>query len=328
MIIPVFKSIQFYKKFLIERSLPSKGKIMSVEGTLTKPWDRLGFCRTSNKEIIIPKDYKIQSKFFKKNFVKSGELIGKKKNNYLFSTFDGFIQNRGHTNVVISYPQDVFKVSGVFGKINNVASSNSVLIETTGYEIKFVATSTSSTEGQLIVLPNPSEILQVEFLNKYVKEGIGSIIYIGDYLRLEVLNRAMEIGCSGVICGSCDREVLEYAKENNFFVGIFSGFGRIPTHSKTYKLLKLKDKQYSIVQEDSESIFVSVNPDDEIESIFELSSQSFVTVSKGSQCIVVDYPYYGWEGEVTDLSDSQVVVRLVGNGEVIKTNNFGIIALP
>lgn len=328
MIIPLFKSIQFYKKFLIERSLPSKGKIMSVEGVDIKPWDRLGFCRTSNKEIIIPRDYKIQKKFFSKNFVKTGELIGKKKNNYLFSTFDGFIQNRGEVNVVISYPQDVFKVSGVFGKVMNVASSNSVLIETSGYEIKLIATSTSSSEGQLIVLPNPAEILQIEFLNKYVKEGVGSIIYIGDNLRLEILNRAMEIGCSGVLCGSCDREVLQYAKENNFFVGVFSGFGRIPTHSKTYKLLKSKDKQYCIVQEGSENLFISINPTESPESIFELTSQSYLTISLGLSVVVLDYPYYAWEGEVVDINQTDVYVRLLGNGEVIKTNNFGIIALP
>jgi hypothetical protein len=328
MIIPIYKSIQFHQKFLIERSLPSKGKIMSVEGTNINPWDRLGFCRTSNKEIIIPKDYKIQKKFFGKNFVKSGELIGRKKNNYLFSTFDGFIQNRGPVNVVISYPQDVFKVSGVFGKVVNVASSNSVLIETSGYELKFVATSTSSTEGQIVVLPNPSEILQVEFLNKYVKEGIGSIIYIGDYLRLEVLNKAIEIGCSGVICGSCDREVLNYAKENNFFVGLLSGFGRIPTHSKTYSLLKSKDRQFGIVQEESNSIFISVNVEDLSEVSIELNTQSFLNTSKGLNVIVIDYPFYGWEGEVVEISDTEILVRLVANGEVIKTNIFGIIALP
>ena len=328
MIIPVFKSIQFYTKFLIERSLPSKGKIMAVENTYIKPWDRLGFCRTSNKEIIIPKDYKIQKKFLSKNFVKSGELIGKKKNNYLFSTFDGFIQNRGVANVVISYPQDVFKVSGVFGNVVNVASSNSVLIETSGYEIRLVATSTSSTEGQLIVLPNPTDILQIEFMNRYVKEGVGSIIYIGDYLRLEVLNRAMEIGCSGVICGSCDREVIQYAKENNFFVGIFSGFGRIPTHSKTYKLLKSKDKQYCIVQEDSENLFISVNPNEDSNNPLDLITQSYLTINNGIGVIVLDYPYYGWEGEVIEINQADVYVRLLGNGEVIKTNNFGIIALP
>jgi hypothetical protein len=138
----------------------------------------------------------------------------------------------------------------------------------------------------------------------------------------------MEIGCSGVICGSCDREVLIYAKENNFFVGLLSGFGRIPTHSKSYKLLKSKDRQYSIVQEDSDSIFISINSDDPNENILSLSSQSFVNVEKGTEVIVIDYPYYGWEGEVTEINESSVLVRLIENGEVIKTNNFGIIALP
>jgi len=323
MIIPVYKAFKYKTDFLIERPLPSKGKILVNEHDIVKPWDKVGYCRTTLRELLIPKEFQIQKKFSKSNIVKTGEIIARFKNQYLFATFDGFLQDRGTHFVVVAYPQDVFKVSGVYGSIVKASSSKSVLLNTSGIFLKFFAVSKPFVEGQLTVLPNPSELIEEEFMNRYVKEGSGLIIYTGDHLRIGMLKKAIEIGCSGVLAGSCDRETLEYAKESDFFVGIFSGFGRIPSYSKTYQLIKKYDKQYVLCLEGSEELFIST-PEK-----FQFSTNGYQEVVLGLSVVILEYPYFGWEGEIIEIGElGEIKVRVLLNGEITKTDNFGIIALP
>jgi hypothetical protein len=323
MIIPVYKAFSFKSNFLLERPLPSKGKILVNENDIVKPWDKVGYCKATLKELIIPKEFKLQKKYTKTNIVKTGEIVARLKNKYLFTTFDGFLQDRGSHYVVISHPQDVFKVSGVYGNVFKVSASKSILVNTNGISLKFFAVSKPFVEGQLTVLPNPSELIEEEFMNRYVKDGSGLIIYSGDHLRIGMLKKAIEIGCTGVICGSCDRDTLEYAKENDFFVGIFSGFGRIPSYSKLYQILKKYDKQFVICLEGSEELFISTR------EVFQFSNNGYTEAILGLNVVILEYPYFGWEGEIIEIGDkSEIKVRVLVNGEVTKTNNFGIIALP
>ena len=269
MIIPVYKNLEFISEFFIERCLPNKGKILVNQGDEVQSFTKIGYSKDTNRELIIPSNYRINRNILKNNNVKVGDMVAYYKNNYIFAPFDGYIEEKGKSKCLIKYQEDYWSLSGVNGVIEKVIPSRSCLIKTSG-----------------------------------------------------MLDKAIEVGCEGVIAGSCDRETLVWAKENNFFVGILSGFGRIPTYTKVFYSLKALDGRYSIVREGSCELFVSTS---EKKNFLQ---RPFDTLKNDLNVVILDYPYFGWEGVVTQLESEIVSVRIVRNNEVIKTIPSNIIALP
>jgi hypothetical protein len=174
-------------------------------------------------------------------------------------------------------------------------------------------------------MPNPSELIELDFMQRYIKNGVGQVVYSGDYLRKSLLDKAIEIGCEGIICGSCDRETFIYAKQNNFFVGVLSGFGRLPTHSKVFELLKNFDGKYLIARENSKDLFISSENLAKNKDV--LINTSYVFLKKGMDVISLEYPYFGWEAEVLNIESDIVNVRIKKNSEVIDLSASDLIAL-
>jgi len=320
MIIPAFKNITYVNDVFLERALPSKGKILLNINEKVSSYSKIGFSKNSIREILIPIDFKIAKNSFNQKQYKIGDLVAYGNNKYLFAPFDGYLENRGKVNVLVKDPEDYWLISGVSGVVSNVIPSRSTLIKTSGFELKFFATSTPSCEGVLEVLPNPSELIEIEYMDKYIKNGLGKIVYTGDFLRKEMLLKAIEIGCEGLIISSCDRETLEIAKENNFFVGVLSGFGRIPLREKTWKFLKTFKSKYSIVREGSNNLFIS-----ELDSDYKNDS-AFVNLKIGLSVVVLDYPYFGWEGIVTSVEHENVRVKIIKLDEIVTTHYSNLIA--
>jgi hypothetical protein len=322
MIIPVYKNLEFISEFFIERCLPNKGKILVNQGDEVQSFTKIGYSKDTNRELIIPSNYRINRNILKSNNVKVGDMVAYYKNNYIFAPFDGYIEEKGKSKCLIKYQEDYWSLSGVNGVIEKVIPSRSCLIKTSGIMFKFFAVSKDFVEGELTILPNPSELIEIDFMDKYIKDGMGKIVYTGDFLRKAMLDKAIEVGCEGIIAGSCDRETLVWAKENNFFVGILSGFGRIPTYTKVFNSLKALDGRYSIAREGSCELFVSTS---EKKNFLQ---RPFDTLKNDLNVVILDYPYFGWEGVVTQLESEIVNVRIVKNNEVIKTIPSNIIALP
>jgi len=325
MITPVYKNIEYLDDIYLERCLPNKGKILVTEGETIYPYTKLGYSKNSIREVLIPNYLKLNSKLRNKKFVKSGDLLAHHENNYLFAPFDGFLEDRGGIRVLVKHQEDFWLLSGISGKVSKIVPSKSCLIQTSGFKFKFFATSISGTEGELKVLPNPSELIELHFLERYIKNGTGQIVYTGDYLRKSMLEKAIEIGCEGVICGSCDRETLLYAKQNNFFVGILSGFGRIPTPEKTFELLKTINSKYALVLDSTLEMFVASENILKNKNI--LIKTPFVFLKNGMDVICLDYPYFGWEAEVLKIEQENISVKIKKNKEEIKLTPSDLIAL-
>jgi hypothetical protein len=325
MIIPVYKNIEFIEDFYIERSLPSKGKILVTEGEGVFSYTKLGFSKNVAHEMVIPLSLKFNPSLKNKKFIKLGDLLAYKNSNYLFAPFDGYLEEINGGKLLVKHPEDVWLLSGVSGMVSKVVPSKSCLISSAGYKIKLFETSLEYLEGELKVLPNPSELIELDFMEKYIKNGTGQVIYTGDHLRRSMLEKAIEIGCEGLLCGSCDRETLVYARKNNFFVGILSGFGRIPTHEKVFELLKTFDSKYLVVQQDSKEIFISSPDITKNKNV--LLKTPYVFLKKELRVVCLSYPYFGWEGIVLNIESDFVNVKIIRNKESIKVSSSDLIAL-
>lgn len=324
MITPVYKNIEYQDEVFLERCLPNKGKILVTENENIYPYTKLGYSKNSVRELIIPKNMKLNSKLKNKKFIKSGDLLAYKENNYLFAPFDGYLEDRGEVKVLIKHQEDFWLLSGISGTVIKIVPSKSCLVKTSGFKFKFFATSISEAEGELKVLPNPSELIELHFLERYIKNGIGQIVYTGDYLRKSMLDKAIEIGCEGVICGSCDRETLLYAKQNNFFVGILSGFGRVPTPEKTFGLLKLLNNKYALILDSSSEMFLA--SDSKIIK-GNLIKTPFTFLKNEMDVICLDYPYFGWEARVLKIEPDRISVKIKKNNEELSLAPSDLIAL-
>jgi len=325
MITPVFKNIEYLDEIYVERCLPNKGKILVNEGEKIYSYTKLGYSKNSAHELIIPKSLTFNPKLKNKKFIKSGDLLAFHKNNYLFAPFDGYLNSTNNSNTLIKHQEDYWLLSGISGEVKKIIPSKSCLIKTSGFSFKFFATSIDETEGELRVLPNPSELIEIDFMQRYVKNGTGQIVYTGDYLRRSLLEKAIEVGCEGIVCGSCDRETLLYARKNNFFVGILSGFGRIPTHSKVFEFLKFFDNKYLLVRKDSNEMLIS--SENVLKSPNVLIKTPYTFLKKGASIVCLDYPYFGWEGEVLKIESNYVNVRIKKNNEELKLDSSDLIAL-
>lgn len=325
MIIPVYKNITFEEGIFVERCLPNKGKILVTEEEKVYSYTKIGFSKNSAHELIIPNNLIFNSKLKNRKFIKSGDLLAKRENNYLFAPFDGYLEDREGSKILIKHQEDYWLISGITGHVSKIIPSKSCLIKSSGYKLKFFETSTNQVEGELRVLPNPSELIEIDFMQRYIKNGVGVVVYTGDFLRKSLLDKAIEIGCEGVICGSCDRETLLYAKRNNFFVGVLSGFGRIPTHSKVFELLKNLDTKYCLSREDSKDLFVS--SENLNKSKNSLIETPFVFLKKGLDVVCLEYPYFGWEGEIIKIESDKVSVKIKKINEELKLKNSDLIAL-
>ncbi len=320
MIIPTFRNLIYKESMLVERPLPSKGKIMVTEGDMVESYTKLGYTKHTLKEVIIPENYKIDSKFKAGKDVLMGNFVASLQGKFIISPFDGKLEKRGNSYALVKNPEDFWLVSGVSGAVKQVVSNRSVLIETSGFELKIVASSTNYTEGVLEVLPNPSELIEIDFMNKYIKNGTGKIVYTGNFLRREMLDKAIEIGCEGVLCGSCDRETLVVGLKNNFFVGVLAGFGRMPLPSKILSFLKSHNSKYCIVREGSGNLFVSEH------GLSYQNEPAYVNLKEGIFVRVLDYPYFGWEGVVEKIENDRVYVRINDIDEVVDTSINNLVA--
>lgn len=320
MIIPTFRNIAYLKKIQIERPLPSKGKILVEIGEEVASYTKLGYSKFSLKEVLIPEYFKLKGGYKNGKDVLTGSVVATCEDKYLISPFDGKVEKRGENYVIVKNPEDFWLVAGVSGMVSQIVPNRSVLIESQGFELKLVATSTTMTEGVLEVLPNPSELLEIEFMNRYIKNGTGKIVYIGNFLRKEMLIKAMEIGCEGILCGSCDRDTLKYAHRNNFFVGVLSGFGRMPTPVRVLEFLKSFNSKYCLVRENSENIFIS-------ELGYEYQNEpAYYNLKVGLKVRVLDYPYFGWEGVVEKIEKNKVYVRINDISELVETEAVNLIS--
>jgi len=319
MIIPTFRNITYNKKIQIERPLPSKGKILIEIGEEVVSYTKLGYCKFSLKEVLIPEYFKIEGGLKSGKDVLTGNVVATNDDKLLISPFDGKIEKRGESYLLVKNPEDFWLISGVSGVVSQIVPNRSFLIETQGFELKLVATSTTMTEGVLEVLPNPSELLEIEFMNRYIKNGTGKIVYVGNFLRKEMLIKAIEIGCEGILCGSCDRDTLRFAHRNNFFVGVLTGFGRMPTPIRVLEFLKNFNSKYCIVRENSENIFIS-------ELGFDFQNEpAYYNLKVGLKVRVLDYPYFGWEGVVEKIEKNKVYVRINDISELVETEPLNLI---
>lgn len=317
MLVPVIRRIKENRDCFVERVFPVDGRWNVNEGDYVEPFNSLGECRFSQNEIRFPGEFKPYNFKNEKKFYYSESLLGKVGKEKVFAPYDGnLIQSEDGTFVYSENERKYVLLSGVWGNVKSLHEKKSALIETQTKDILFACSTGKHVSGELVVFPNPSDILKKSYLENFVKGVKGKIIYIGDFVGLDVVKKAFEMGTSAIFAGSAHNDAIDFARDNEFALGIFSGFGKIRTPEKIYKFLSSISYRYVFFEGDRNLLRVPVKGEDlkGVSTIAEKdgdasSEEIFKEVEPGMKIQSLQEPYFGWVGSVDRVEESSIFVK-------------------
>jgi len=318
MLVPVVRKIKDNENLLVERVFPVDGEWSVQEGEFVEPFSRLGGCRFSQNKMVLPKGFKPNDMKSTKKLFYADSLLGKAKKEKIFAPYDGNLMEVNGGYVFEENERNYSLLAGVWGTVKSTYDKKSALIQTQSKDILFCASTDKSTSGELVVFPNPSDILKKSYLENFVKGVKGKVIYIGHFVGLDVVKRAYELKASAVVAGSCHSETFDFAKENDFPFGVFSGFGKIKTPDDIYKYLSSVSFRYVFFDGEKNLLRVPVKVEDinKPENLKKGSKVSLYVdpeyikeIGVGMKVQVLQNPYFGWIGVVDRVSESSIFVK-------------------
>ena len=321
MLVPVTKKIEDNEKGFIERALPVAGELSVKVGDSVQPFDHLGECSFSQNEIILPKSFKPNGLRTDKRYYYFGSLLGKNGSDKVLAPYDGNLFMSDDKRYKFSeIDRKYILLSGVWGKVKSILEKRSVFLEAQTKDILFGASTEVSTSGELVVFPNPTDILKRSYLESFAKGIKGKIVYVGDFVGLDVVEKAIELEANGIIVGSAHKEVFDFAKAKNLAFGIISGFGKIATPDSVYKLLSSVSYRYVFFEGDKNLLKIPVDSQCQTqaqaqesvstpEKISAKASAPIKKVTSGMNVQVLQDPYFGWIGAVDRTTESSIFVK-------------------
>jgi hypothetical protein len=323
-IVPRVNKYKRSNDVLVERALPGTGNLTAKVGDRVEPFTKLGMAKVSYGSMDIDSKLKLERRKIEGGFFYTGEKIGKVGSNAVIAPFDGtLLKEEGHYTLK-QEQRDFWLLSGVWGEVKKVQNNESVLIKTQTTDFSLPICTPGSRAGELIVFPNPSELLEMQYIEKFAKDIFGKLIYVGNFAKQEALAKAHELGASGMLAGSVDRAGYNFAKQNGMFLGVFSGFGRIPTPKFMFDILKEVSNRYIFVQGERKLVRI---PAPEPQYIENESKGVVATLEEGSMVQVFESPHFGWIGRVSAITKREVHVVFEDDKSEIKVKYPNLIAV-
>lgn len=327
--IPLVEKIYRTDSFFIERTLPDVGSMYVTKDANAEPFTKLGETKVSYFFEKIPPSFFLIRK--PNTFIEKGVLIGERKKGYfkidkLFAPYNGFIREVGDGSHIFEQEKENFVLySGTWGKVVDLVENKSVLIKGSATIIYASVSTAFEAEGELVVLPNPSELLEDPYFRHFTKGIAGKVIYSGYFIKLENLKKAIDLGVKGIIAGGFDKVSFDYAQKNGFLLASISGFGKIPTPDPIYDLFQSVSNRYIFIRGQRGEILI---PSADKFNVKESENKNFLVELKNDMIVqVLERPYFGFLGTVKGQKDGKIEVALSSSVEVISVRSTNLIAL-
>jgi len=317
MYVPVVRKIINKNDALLERPLPEIGDITVKIGDKVAPYNQLGSCRISYNQIVLPENFKPFDNL-NLNKIFQGTTLGKYRGEYVHAPYKGFLEKD------LLSDQWVFKetgresilLSGAWGTVKNIVSNKSVLLEIYAKDFLLPVTCGNMFSGELIVFPNPSELLIGSFLENFTKDVSGKIFYVGGHIGLSTVMKARDLNLSTLLAGSVSKEAFGFAKKEGINLGIFEGFGEIPTSKIIFD--ELKNISNRFVFFDVESHLLKVPMPSKLETLTVKKPLKLLKV--GDTVQIFQSPYFGYIGTVDTISGSSILVKIPKNSNLVEVS--------
>lgn len=327
MLVPVVRKVITNPEALIERALPAPGMLYCQVGQEVKPFDRLGVCTVSYKRFMLPTGFVPNKSKLDKQFYYFGALLGKSGSKKVTAPYNGYLFKDGASFAFDEVENKFLLLSGVWGTVEKIHENKSVLVKTKTKDLLLAASTTNSVTGELVIFPNPTEILEEYYLEEFSKEARGKIVYVGHYASDEVIKKAVTLGAGGIVAGSTSRETFAYAKANNLALGVIMGFGKIETPEPVFKLLNQIAYRQILLQGERNLLRIPIPVEEWAEPGKPADSKPIKKLAKKMKVQVFQKPYFGKIGSVDSIGDYSIFVKFDdSNAPVeIRLPNFYII---
>ncbi len=323
-LIPKIQKKRFSTNIYVERSLPLKGTLNVKPGDVVDPVTRLGMTKISTGVSYVPQNMKLAKGKFETGYFYFGEVIGRAGSKKVVAPFDGYISKSQNGFILTQEPKEHWLLSGVWGVIEKKSESGSVLIKTQAVDFNLAVCSSRFVTGELVVFPNPSDVLQLQYLQNFSKDVFGKIIYLGSFATFESVEKAAELGVAGILAGSAEKQTFDFAKEKGICLGLFSGFGTLETPELIYSYIKEVSSRFVFILGEK-NVFRIPIPAQDIPQQQQLST--LVEPVVGMQVQVFQKPYYTHVGQITDVQSDVIYVKLIGAEQPVQIKLPNLIAL-
>jgi len=316
--VPVIKKMSYNSKFLVERALPKDGQVTVSVGDKVDPSTRLGQCKMVYEITKLGPKFKAEKKKDGTQYFSQGDLVGSYGRNKFVAQYDGFLEETDEEGFVFKAEEkDYWLLPGVWGEIKDVSENRSVLIKSQCVNIHVPVVLGDQFAGELVVFPNPSQMLAEQYFHNYIKSTSGKIVYVGNYLNMVLIEKAHKLGISALLAGSASKDAYDYAEENNIQLGLFVGFGEISTPENIYNFINDVTSRYVFFLPDKNTIQIPIPEDSGF------NEQGNVTkilkyLRKDMTVQVLNSEHFGELGVVDRATKSGIFVKLHDNNQEVK----------
>lgn len=322
--IPTLKRVNYISNTIIQRELPKKGNLVVKVGDKVVPFTKIGRTKLSKHSIRLPKNIKIASGLLKHEIIYKGDKIGRVGFKKQLAPYNGSLIATNNEYVFLEEEHDFWVLSGLWGVVEKVSDNQVVSIKTQTINLPFAYFSGSLTMGELVVFPNPSELLDVSYLEHFSKNTESKVIYVGDFLRKPLLDKAIELGITTLISGSTTIDIASYAKKHNINIALFSGFGELKTPTFMFNLLKDISSRHVFLSDKLKILQIPV-PEDYKLDVPALSS--LMEVQPEMEVYILDKAYFGQIGKIDRVQDRDIYVKLSSVDKVVVISSANLFAL-
>jgi len=317
MFAPIIKKTIYKDEVFVERALPNEGQITVSAGDTVGPADKLGTCKVVYEMVTLGAAFKPHLRNEGSNFYANETLVGSQRRHKFYAPFGGFLEKKGEEYIFRSEERDYWLLPGVWGVVKDIAENRSVLIKTQAVDIHLPVTCGEVVSGELIVFPNPSEMLTAQYFHNYIKTAEGKIVYVGNNLSLEMIKTARDLKIKSVLAGSAGKDVFEYAKEYGISLGLFVGFGSIRTPEIIYNFINDVTSRFVFLYTDEHLLQIPVP----LNAGFEKNTKPgniLKYIRRDMTVQVLNSENFGQMGVVDRVNKSGIFVKLFENSEVVQ----------
>lgn len=249
-----------------DRILPLKGTVLVKKGDKVKAEDLVAETllpgkvvpfNLANKLGVTPNLVNEYLRVKAGDNLTKGQLLAESKGflglfkNSVKSPIEGEIENISSITgqMLLREPRIPVQIKAFMdGLVVEVIEEEGVIIENKAAYIQGIFGIGGETFGKIKVIANdPDQVISATDLDKSCKD---MVIVVGSLVTLDVINKAIELGVSGIITGGLDDQDLKKLLGYNIGVAITGheqigltivateGFGKITMASKTFELLK------------------------------------------------------------------------------------------
>lgn len=326
MYVPIIKKMIYKENVLLERALPNEGSITVSVGDPVEPSEKLGTCKVIYEIIDLGKKFKVNQRDDGSNFYANETLVGSVGRSKFYAPYGGFLEKTEKGYYFKSEERDYWLLPGVWGKVKDVSQNRSVLVSTQTVDVHLPVTCGKGSSGELIVFPNPSEMLTVQYFNNYIKSAEGKIVYVGNNVSLDLIKTAHELKIKAVLAGSASKDAYDYALSERMSLGLFVGFGNMETPEMIYNFISDISNRFVFLYTKKNVFQVPVPASGEFE-VYKRPNKIIKYLRKGMEVQVLNSENFGQMGEVDRASKSGIFVKLHKNNKVIQVDPPNILII-